>query len=554
MDPAVRDVELKEALAVYVASLAMDARVALFGDASLGIGDRLLEAGARAVHVWDPDRERATTAAGRSPRGLHVQHYPPSEAALRPADLVLVVDLGVFDDPGEVVAFARAMTGDTGVALIRGENRETTPEATRAFDYYELFELVAGPFSTVRMVAELAFDGVALVALGEETDEPPAVSVDTQLADGDRSVVAFVAVASEREITLDPYSIIELPPGDGEGEAPSNLWSSTVSEARGLADALERRLEEQTARSADLEVELAARSERLSSLAAEVDALRAAVDAAAISTSEVEDLTRRAEHAGALAERVDRVEHRAATLERELALSAEAHAAEIVRLEAALRERAQAARSLEIELTRREEIVRELVSSLGETGGAVQSGSLMRSESSEAAAVEPASPVARGQEPFPVAIGQGGSTLPPTNPNDGERESLFFEENVRLRQQLDTLALDLARREADAQGAAWTVAELERRLAERAQAATRAEGSGDTKLALSQALDEVDALRRALAQEHAARVQVESGAALAQARREIEQLTVLLEQQASAQRAGADAGTGPSGEPVPPVP
>ncbi|HXX70579.1 MAG TPA: hypothetical protein VEK07_25575 [Polyangiaceae bacterium] len=552
MDPAVRDAELREALAVYVGSLAIDARVALFGDASLGLGDRLLEAGARAVHVWDPDRERATAAAARSPRGLHVQHYPPSEAALRAADLVLVVDLGLFDDPGEVVAFARAMTGDTGVALIRGQNRETTPEATRAFDYYELFDWVAGPFSTVRMLAQLTFDGVALVALGEESDEPPAVSVDTQLADSDRSVAAFVAVASEREIALEPYSIIELPPREGEGS--SERWSTELSEARGLADALERRLEDQTAHCADLEVKLAARSERLSSLAAEVDALRGAVDAGAISASEAEDLTRRAEHAGALAERVDRAEHRAATLERDLALSAEAHVAEIVRLEGALRERAQAARSLEIELARRDEIVRELVSSLGETGGAGPTGSPGRSEIPEAVAVERGSPVAPEQEPPSATIGQGAAA-PVADSNEGEPEALF-EENVRLRQQLDTLALDLARREAEAQGAAWTVAELERQLAQRTQVReeARAGGSGDASIALSQALDEVDALRRALAQEHATRIRLESGAELAQARNEIEQLTVLLEQQASAQRAVTDPGTGRSGEPVPPLP
>lgn len=552
MDRVLRDVELTEALAVYAGSLAIEARVALFGDSSMGIAGRLLEAGARAVHVWDPDRERAMAVAEGAPPGVSVQAYPPAEDGLPSADLVLVTDLGLFEDPGEVVALARDMAGDVGIALIRAANRETAPEAMRAFDYYELFDLVAGPFSTVRMVAELAFDGVALVALGEETDEAPAVSVDTQLADDDRSVAAFVAVASEREIALEPYSIIELPPV--EADTSGARMGPAPSAAQALADALERKLEDQTARCADLEAELEARSDRLSSLSAEVDALRAAVDAAAVSASEVEDLARRAEQVDALAERAGQAERRAATLERDLATTEDARATEIDRLEGALRERAQAVRSLENELGRRDEIVKDLVSSLSEAGITAQPAAPAPLGHPPVGAAEPSAP-------SPAALGELGSppeaNEQPISPSaidarEGAAGEPWIEENVRLRQQLDTLALDLARREADAHAAAWTVAELERRLAQ--QAEPRAESSEEAKGALSRALDEVDALRRALAQEHAARVRVESGAALAQARSEIERLTVLLEQQASEQRAASDARTGRSDEPIPPVP
>ena len=60
------------------------------------------------------------------------------------------------------------------------------------------------------MIAQLPFHGVALAEVGDE-DESPAVSVDTQLADADRAPEAFVALASQRGTSLDPYAIVELP-------------------------------------------------------------------------------------------------------------------------------------------------------------------------------------------------------------------------------------------------------------------------------------------------------------------------------------------------------
>jgi hypothetical protein len=81
---------------------------------------------------------------------------------------------------------------------------------------------------------------------------------------------------------------------------------------------------------------------------------------------------------------------------------------------------------------------------------------------------------------------------------------------VRLRAQVDALALDLARREGEIQASAWRVAELERRVEESTRTPADARSvSNDDGTRLTAALDEVDALRRALAQEHEARVKLE---------------------------------------------
>jgi hypothetical protein len=114
--------------------------------------------------------------------------------------------------------------------------------------------------------------------------------------------------------------------------------------------------------------------------------------------------------------------------------------------------------------------------------------------------------------------------------------SALEEENVHLRERLDALALELARREGEAQASAWAVAELERRLAEVVvpptvePAPAGAAHDVEAPSRLREALDELDALRQALAQEHALRVRVESGEELAQARAEIERQAALLEQ------------------------
>jgi hypothetical protein len=112
-------------------------------------------------------------------------------------------------------------------------------------------------------------------------------------------------------------------------------------------------------------------------------------------------------------------------------------------------------------------------------------------------------------------------------------------ENAALREKLDALALELARREGEAQAAAWSVAELERRLAAQppappspgpAAADAQAAATADLQHRLGAALDELDALRQALTQEPAARFRAESGEELTRARAEIQRQAALLEQ------------------------
>jgi hypothetical protein len=149
----------------------------------------------------------------------------------------------------------------------------------------------------------------------------------------------------------------------------------------------------------------------------------------------------------------------------------DASGAEHELLEQTLRERARVIRELEVEVARRDRLVRDLAGAL-----------------EEAQDVSP-------------AVSSPGVT--------GDHAA------AAMAARLDAMALDLARRESAAQAAAWENEELQRRLAiaERAAGATPASPGGDDPsrpTRLTAALDELDALRLALRQEHDARVRAES--------------------------------------------
>jgi hypothetical protein len=113
------------------------------------------------------------------------------------------------------------------------------------------------------------------------------------------------------------------------------------------------------------------------------------------------------------------------------------------------------------------------------------------------------------------------------------------DEVARLRRKLDELAFEVARREGELVAQAWRIAELEASGSGAGrgtgEAASAPSGGASPPVAaleaeLARVRDELDALRQALTQEHAARLAAESGEELARARAEIARQSVLLEQ------------------------
>ena len=568
------------ALSVYAEPLAEDARVVVIGNVSFGLAERLLDLGARTVHVYDPIPDRVAQLSDHMPRGVSLrilrEEFDVRDNAF---DLVVIPDVGALPDPSITIPRLRRVLDARGtvVAMSRARtsagSEDVFPElAPSAVEYAELYDLFAMQFESVTMNGVLPFTGVVFAELGSDDEDLP-VSVDTRLVPPEAPGV-FVVVASRDATELDPYSIVQVggPPDPSTLETiiPIDDTRARAAEAAFAtlqlrAELLEAQLDEYRARvsgtegrTAEIVAQLAAavlerdvaftriveldgvlggaqqalaQLERRVIVAEQgvlerddqIAALNAELDARSGSSADLSTID--PEIVAELGARAERAESSLALQVADLAQLAEAHATETAGLEAQLRERAHVLKEMERELARREHLVKELVSSLEdarEAGG----GPVF-----EAA---PAAPT--GMAP---------------------------EEGARLRRKLDELALEIARRDGELQAQAWKITELENANANAntstlsgsfAAAATQevelppvpssgasSDAGADAGRAaalegdLAKARDEIDALRQALTQEHAARVAAESGEELSRARAELARQAALLEQLRSTQ-------------------
>jgi chromosome segregation ATPase len=430
---------------------------------------------------------------------------------------------------------------------------------------------------------------VALADLSLEGDAPE-VTVETQLEGDPSPPERFFALASQDDVRLSEYAIVQLPLATwgsrGQAEPRSdagNVARAALAQAQLRATLLETQIDELKAkasrqaegalsahRGAELQAELAEestrrrdadaraaehylRAERLSNEAREASAEltrerdRAALLEVALAGAEATILaleTRVAESEERLAlrkdelARLDASEARAAALAIELSLVSEGHGAELAALEQALRERARVVRDLEEEVTRREHLVRELVASLEEslpeTRAAPEAGAISRASAGDVEVVNTElAAIRRDLESRDAALRVAD-----------ERAATLEDANDDLRARLDALSADIARRESERQEVIWRVGELEQQislleaeqteLTETLPPPPMGKSRVGTVLEAQDAVHaqktELDILRQAMAQEHEARVRAESGEELSNARAELARQAVLLEQ------------------------
>ena len=531
------------ALTVYVEPLVADARVAVLGDGELGLDVRLLELGARTVHLYDPDPDRVARIADEVPRGVSARtlrdDFDVRDGAF---DLVVIPDVGalpdapgaivrlrrVLDPRGAVVAMGRARTaGGGGGALF--------PElAPATIEYAELYDLFALQFENVTMTGVLPFEGVVFAELGAGDDLT--VSVDTRLVEPEAPGIFVVVASRDEEPVLDPYAIVQIDREKEEEEVEGLPLPRATRPVDAVPVAVAMRAQEDALEAVaafaamQLKAEILARQleehrERLASGEQRAAELESVLSAAQVAIATLERRLRAAEQG--LLERDDQIAAlhaeldqqsdaaedaltttylepaaladvvaRAERAEAALLLIADAHGAETTGIEEQLRERAGVIAAMERELDRREQLVRELVASLEE---------------------------ARDHSGAPLTF-EAAPAMPGVAP----------EELARLRRKLDELAVEVARREGELTAQTWQITELEndkRRLAAKdARPASPPPPAATTDRDLAVARDELDALRQALTQEHAARVAAESGEELLRARAELQRQGVLLDQ------------------------
>jgi len=543
------------ALCVYAESLAAGRRVMVIGDASLGLQERLVDLGARTVHVYDPVAERALGSASVSGggRAVSIRTLPDGDFDVRDGafDLALIPDLGIVDEPAPLLARLRRVVGASGAVILAARNREVAEAGKPSFDYYELFDLVSLQFATVRMVAQLPFVGVTLAELGADEVEG-GVAVDTQLAGPSGPPEVFIAVAAQADVApeLARYTIVQLPPttepppppaasshADLESE-PSALIeavlranvlasqidelraertdvSSTLEELRRALEALAVERERAERLSRDLDHERRARERLASELSAagstdleasaRIAALEDGIRLAEQTILALRDRLGATEEAlreassenNALRAHVEKLE-KAASAPR--APKASVDRETLARLEAELVKHARAQAGHEEELFMMEQKLRDRGEAITELEHEVRRREGIVRE-------------------LLVSL-EGAVVSGPASAESGPSEAALAE-NAELRRKLDVLATTAAKQKSELEAYRWRIAELERsEVAAQPQPAVK-RTAGDTEL---------DALRQALAQEHEARVRAENGEALRQARAELEKQSVLLQQ------------------------
>jgi SAM-dependent methyltransferase len=207
------------ALAAYAEPLASNRRVLVFGNALAALSVQLLERGARSVHVCDADPVRVSEAAARN-RSSQISFSSLADSDLSVRDgsfeLVMVENLGAFGPMGLVSKAKRALA-PRGVAIVACPNPEAAfplirsgnPAATR-LDYYALYDAVAAEFEHVRMLGQTPFVGYAIADFSAAGEPEPAL--DTSFVPGGAEEPdLFIALASEHEVRLDEFAVIQLP-------------------------------------------------------------------------------------------------------------------------------------------------------------------------------------------------------------------------------------------------------------------------------------------------------------------------------------------------------
>jgi hypothetical protein len=572
-----------EALCVYAEPLVSGRRVVVFGDPSKGLGARLLRLGARSVHVYYPGREAAVVPPV-DVRGLVIRELPVGDFDVRDGafDVALIPDLGSVDESGDLLARVRRLVAKGGAALVgaanpgAGARAEPKGSGSRPLDYYELYDRAALQFSHVRMIAQVPFAGVALADLGLE-GVAPEVSVETQLAGDPEPPEWFFALASQGEVRLADYAIVQLPTpaivvSRGDAEFSSEGDRVALAEAQLRASLLEAQLDDlrakaqhsaaivdQTARVVELEQLLDAEAVRRRE--AEVRAGNQYVRAERLANEGRElasELQRQLELASALEGALGGAEAslgsqraRVAAAEDKLVMREAQLVATLADLELAR----QAVAEAQDELTRadstdaRAEILAREVALLTE-GHSADVAQLEEALRERARVVRELDYEASRRERMIQELLAAMEEAKLPSAQDVEAQPAPADAvNDELRAKLDALAMDLAHREGQRVESGWRISELEQQVARLEQLQSEATptlapppmpppmpdagGSSADPDQAERVLDlqnEIDALRQAFAQEHEARVRAESGEDLSKAHAELARQATLVEQ------------------------
>lgn len=268
------------ALAAYAESWISGARIVVVGSATSPLAERLVERGARLVHVYDPDTVRVAEATARR-SGTQIVYGPLENAeAARSAgsfDFGIIEDLCLRGtDTARTLSVLSRSLSRRGMALVASPNPEARrrligrPGPDTPLDYYELYEAVSEHFREVRMLGQTPFVGYAIADFSE--DASPDVRLDTAfLPHGAEEPEWFLALVSDAPADAESFSVIQLPFEEVHAASRDNFEPKKPTRSREdgarLAQ-LERERRDAVEKASELEAELAKREDWLESLEA----------------------------------------------------------------------------------------------------------------------------------------------------------------------------------------------------------------------------------------------------------------------------------------------
>jgi SAM-dependent methyltransferase len=399
-------------LAAYAEPVASGRRVLFVGPASSALPARLVERGARLVHVCDPEPVRLAEATAKNrTSSISFSALADGHFALRDGafDVCIIEDAGISDPVPLLKRVRRALT-PRGVLLMASLNPEARsplmpyrPSGVIALDYYALYDAVKAEFEQVRMLGQAPFVGYVVADFAPEgTPEP---SLDTAfLPGGAEEPELFIAVGSQQPVDLEAFSVVQLP------------YRSVVSGSQQDGEALRRsRGAEQQARTklTELESELAKERQAIATRDAK---LREAETRVFARDAELAGLRQELENKNQLLKQQEATlsELNAKLKQGPSPEEASAAARDLAALEQALLERGEHVRKLERELREAERIGKELVRQLPAAGAEGASATLAKPENAETLAQQLAKSQAdliATRWALEAAVRRGGSTV-----------------------------------------------------------------------------------------------------------------------------------------------
>jgi len=207
------------ALAAYAEPMLAGRRVVVLGDASSGLSEELLNRGARLIHVYDPDPGRVAEAAARNTsRNVTFAALSDDAFAVREGafEFGVVENLAELPSPERVLGRLKRALSPRAPLLVATPNPDVrrrllpTRAPASALSYYEFYDLVSAEFEQVHLLGQTPFVGYAVAAFAPQ--EEPSPTLDTSLVPGGAEEPEwFVALASQRALRFEEYSVVQIP-------------------------------------------------------------------------------------------------------------------------------------------------------------------------------------------------------------------------------------------------------------------------------------------------------------------------------------------------------